>query len=58
MLVRESIQACISQFGNLPIRIGAQLYLEKFYRDFGFETCSEPYDEDGILHIYMVKSAK
>jgi ElaA protein len=33
----------------------AQLYLEKFYTGFGFVTNSEPFLEDDILHIYMVK---
>lgn len=37
------------------IRIGAQQYLEKFYAGFGFETISAPYDEDGILHIDMLR---
>ena len=37
------------------IRIGAQQRLEKFYQDFGFETVSAPYDEDGILHIDMLR---
>ena len=37
------------------IRIGAQQYLEKFYQSFGFETVSAPYDEDGIMHIDMLR---
>lgn len=37
------------------IRIGAQQYLEKFYQSFGFETISAPYDEDGIMHIDMLR---
>lgn len=37
------------------IRIGAQAYLEKFYQGFGFSTISEPYDEDGIMHIDMLR---
>ena len=37
--------------------IGAQLHLERFYVDFGFVTASEPYDEDGILHIEMLRPA-
>ncbi|MFL6674454.1 MAG: GNAT family N-acetyltransferase [Massilia sp.] len=37
------------------IRIGAQAYLERFYQSFGFQTISEPYDEDGILHIDMLR---
>ena len=36
-------------------RIGAQQYLEKFYASFGFVTDSAPYDEDGIMHIEMVR---
>jgi ElaA protein len=37
------------------IRIGAQQYLEKFYAGFGFATVTPPYDEDGILHIDMLR---
>ena len=37
------------------IRIGAQRYLEKFYTGFGFVTFSEPYDEDGISHVDMLR---
>jgi len=37
------------------IRIGAQRYLERFYTGFGFVTFSEPYDEDGIMHIDMLR---
>ncbi|MES2901446.1 MAG: GNAT family N-acetyltransferase [Pseudomonadota bacterium] len=37
------------------IRIGAQRYLEKFYSGFGFVTFSEPYDEDGIMHVDMLR---
>jgi ElaA protein len=36
------------------IRIGAQAHLERFYAGFGFVTVSEPYDEDGIMHIDML----
>lgn len=37
------------------MRIGAQQHLEKFYGGFGFVTCSEPYDEDGIMHVDMLR---
>lgn len=36
-------------------KIGAQQYLEQFYGSFGFVTTSAPYDEDGIMHIEMVR---
>lgn len=36
-------------------RIGAQQYLEQFYASFGFQTVTAPYDEDGIMHVDMVR---
>jgi ElaA protein len=48
--------ACAEQlYPGHRIRIGAQQYLEKFYQSFGFDTVSEPYDEDGIMHIDMLR---
>jgi len=38
-------------------RIGAQLYLETFYRQFGYVTVTAPYDEDGIMHVDMLRPA-
>ena len=38
-------------------RIGAQAHLEKFYSGYGFVTVTEPYDEDGIMHIDMLRPA-
>ena len=55
-LMTESIAACYELFGKAPIRIGAQLYLKKFYEDFGFVQSGEKYLEDGIEHIEMTKS--
>jgi ElaA protein len=37
------------------IRLGAQRYLERFYGSLGFEPDGEPYDEDGIPHLEMVR---
>jgi ElaA protein len=44
-----------SDYQNITIEISAQHYLISFYRRFGFEVSGEPYDEDGILHIKMIK---
>ena len=55
-LMAISIQYCYRLFGKSPIRIGAQLYLEKFYSSFGFKKESDIYIEDGIPHIEMVLS--
>ncbi|MBE9464855.1 GNAT family N-acetyltransferase [Dyadobacter subterraneus] len=43
-------------YGKSVIRIGAQLYLKKFYESFGFVQSGEIYDEDGIDHIEMTRT--
>lgn len=57
-LMRTAIERCNLLFGKQTIKIGAQLYLKKFYESFGFDQTSEVYDEDGIPHIEMVRSAE
>ena len=37
------------------IKIAAQQRLEAFYAGFGFTTVSAPYEEDGIMHVDMVR---
>jgi len=54
---RELMKRGLAAAGDVPIRIGAQLYLEAFYESFGFRRASEPYDEDGIPHIEMTRAA-
>jgi ElaA protein len=54
-LMLQSIQTVYDLFGKVPIKIGAQLYLKKFYESLGFVQVSEVYLEDGIEHIYMIK---
>jgi len=54
-LMQQAIRAAYSLFGNTSIKIGAQLYLKRFYSSFGFEQISNVYLEDGIKHIYMQK---
>lgn len=55
-LMEQSILECEKLFEIGPIKIGAQLYLKKFYGNFGFVQSSEVYDEDGIDHIEMARS--
>lgn len=55
-LMQQSIDAIYKLFGAQPIKIGAQLYLKKFYESFGFEQISGVYLEDDIEHIYMLKT--
>lgn len=54
-LMDESIKRCYALFGEADIKIGAQLYLRKFYESFGFYQSSEMYLEDDIEHIEMIK---
>lgn len=54
-LLTEGIAQAGRLYPGQRIRIGAQLYLEQFYQRFGFATVSAPYDEDGILHIEMLR---
>ncbi|HUC82417.1 MAG TPA: GNAT family N-acetyltransferase [Flavisolibacter sp.] len=55
LLMQESINKSYDLFGINPIKIGAQLYLKTFYESFGFVQTGDPYIEDGIPHIYMLK---
>jgi ElaA protein len=54
-LLAEGIARAEALYPGHRIRIGAQQYLEGFYRSFGFETVSAPYDEDGIMHVDMLR---
>ena len=54
-LLRQSIAAIATLFGEQPIQIGAQLYLKEFYESFGFRQHGEGYLEDGIPHIHMIR---
>ena len=53
VLMREALKRAEGLWPGQRLRIGAQAHLERFYNEFGFTKSSEPYDEDGILHIEM-----
>ena len=57
-LMQYSIQECERLFGKGPIKIGAQLYLKKFYGEQGFEQSGDVYLEDEIDHIPMIRAEK
>jgi len=52
-LMAEGVRGAQRLHPGSGIRISAQLYLQRFYEEFGFSATSEPYDEDGIPHIEM-----
>ena len=55
-LGKELVRRGLAAVGAVPVRIGAQLYLERFYQGFGFVRASDVYDEDGIPHIEMLRA--
>ncbi len=56
-LMQEAIRFIEEHFPDTDIKIGAQARLQAFYESLGFVRSSEPYDEDGIMHIEMLKSS-
>jgi ElaA protein len=44
-----------SVYRGRNLRISAQTYLESFYASFGFRAVTEPYLEDDIPHIEMLR---
>lgn len=55
ILMMQSLNTVLGLYGDIPVKIGAQLYLKAFYESFGFRQESDIYLEDGIEHIYMIK---
>lgn len=55
LLMQKSISELTRLYGETPIKLGAQLYLKRFYESLGFRQTSEIYDEDGIDHIEMIR---
>lgn len=60
-LGREAMRLALARSTELypgaPVRIAAQQRLEAFYATLGFRTASDPYEEDGIVHVDMVLPA-
>jgi ElaA protein len=57
-LMQRAIDYVHELYGPVPIRISAQSYLIAFYQSFGFEVITEPYLEDDIPHVGMVRAAQ
>lgn len=56
ILMQFSISTLETQWGKIPVKIGAQLYLQRFYESLGFIKSSEMYLEDQIPHIEMIRT--
>jgi len=55
ILMAEALRRLETRPPGQPIRIAAQRYLEHFYSSFGFRPASAPYEEDGIIHVDMLR---
>lgn len=56
-LMERALHETYARNGSVPVRLGAQLYLQRFYESLGFSRVSDVYDEDGIDHVLMWKPA-
>jgi ElaA protein len=54
LMVEALDRVAAAEWGS-AIRIGAQMYLEAFYEEFDFRRVSEPYTEDDIWHVEMLR---
>lgn len=57
VLVARALAQCEVLFGACPVRISAQAHLQQFYASFGFQAVGEPYLEEDIPHVEMLRAA-
>lgn len=57
MALQQAIEKCGRSYPGYAIRIAAQTYLERYYRQIGFRAVGAPYEEDGIAHVDMIRPA-
>lgn len=56
-LFAEGVRQCEAVWPGRGIRISAQAHLERLYGSYGFVRVGEPYLEDDIPHLEMLKTA-
>ncbi|NCB32331.1 MAG: GNAT family N-acetyltransferase [Erysipelotrichia bacterium] len=54
-LLAAGIKCAETKMNAKRIRLEAQTYAVKFYENAGFQICSEPFLEDGIPHVQMMR---
>lgn len=55
LMMDEALRLAGALYPDNDITVGAQTYLEPFYRSLGFAASSAPYDDYGVPHIDMVR---
>ena len=56
-LMQEAHRHVVRAWGDAPIFLSAQFHLEGLYNSLGYSVCGPGYDEDGIPHLPMRRSA-
>lgn len=54
-IMEASINIVKTEYNETPIKVSAQQHLKQFYTNLGFTQVGEPYLEDGIPHIAMLR---
>ncbi|WP_028794604.1 GNAT family N-acetyltransferase [Thalassobaculum salexigens] len=57
LLMAECHRFSEASFGTPAVRLNGQGYLKAFYESLGYAAVMGPYDEDGIPHYEMLRSA-
>jgi ElaA protein len=55
VMMAEAMKRCGEAWPGRANRISAQAHLSKFYGEFGFVPVGEPYLEDNIPHLQMLR---
>lgn len=54
-LMKAALSFIDQRWPGYPVKLGAQAHLQGFYRQHGFHAIGEPYLEDDIPHIDMLR---
>lgn len=54
VIIRE-LEKIMQEKGITKIKLHGQTQAEGFYKKLGFQTASDEFMEDGILHVLMIK---
>jgi ElaA protein len=57
VLMQEGLRRHAQVWPGRANRISAQAHLERFYASLGYRTVGEPYAEDSIPHVAMLREA-
>lgn len=57
LLIRRAVEQVMRDFPEAGVRISAQQRLQGFYREVGFISVGEPYLEDDMPHVEMLRAA-